>query len=214
MSVEPSARPGTTTAPSPWNLPNALTTLRIALVPVLGILLLADAGHDSSLRIWAFVVFTVAILTDRYDGALARNRGLVTDVGAVLDPIADKALTGMAFIGLSLIGELWWWVTVVVLAREWFITALRFWVIRYGVIPASKGGKVKTTLQAFALMGFILPFRHLHGSWHEVGLVCWWVAVALMAAAVVVTVVTGVDYVGRAWRLRSRGRERGGASGG
>jgi CDP-diacylglycerol--glycerol-3-phosphate 3-phosphatidyltransferase len=190
-------------APSPWNLPNALTMLRILLVPVLGVLLLAHGGHDGTLRIWSFVVFTIAILTDRYDGSLARDRGLVTDVGAVLDPIADKALTGMAFIGLSIIGELWWWVTVVVLAREWFITGLRFWVIRYGVIPASKGGKVKTTLQAFALMGLILPFRELHGGWHDVGVACWWVAIALMAAAVVVTVVTGVDYIGRAVRLRT-----------
>lgn len=206
MSAERSTSPGATTAPSPWNLPNALTLIRILLVPVLGVLVLENGGHDTSLRIWSFAVFTIAILTDRYDGALARERGLVTNVGAVLDPIADKALTGMAFIGLSLIGELWWWVTVVVLAREWFITGLRFWVIRYGVIPASKGGKVKTTLQAFAIMGLLLPFRHLHGGWHTIGQVCWWVAVALMVAAVVVTVVTGVDYIGRALRLRSTAR--------
>jgi CDP-diacylglycerol--glycerol-3-phosphate 3-phosphatidyltransferase len=206
MSAEPPASRGATVAPSPWNVPNALTGLRILLVPVLGVLLVSDGGSDNGLRLWSFVVFTIAILTDRFDGSLARDRGLVTDLGAVLDPIADKALTGMAFIGLSLIGELWWWVTVVVLAREWFITGLRFWVIRYGVIPASKGGKIKTTLQAFALMGLILPLRQLHGGGHDIGVVCWWVAVVLMAAAVTVTVVTGLDYIGRAWRLRSRGR--------
>jgi CDP-diacylglycerol--glycerol-3-phosphate 3-phosphatidyltransferase len=194
------------TKPSNWNLPNALTTLRIVLVPLFGWLLLMDGGQNSVLRIWAFVVFLVAILTDRIDGDIARRRNMVTDFGKLMDPIADKALTGMAFVGLSIIGELWWWVTIVVLGREWGITVLRFWVIRYGVMPASRGGKLKTTLQAVALSGFILPLRDLNGRWHAIGLGLWWVAVVVMAAAVVTTLVTGAEYVRDALRLRREGQ--------
>ncbi len=192
-------------APSIYNAANALTTLRILLGPVLGWLLVARGGDDVSLRIWACAVFVVAIATDRMDGDLARRRNLVTDFGKVMDPIADKALTGMALLGLSLIDELWWWVTILVIGRELLVTGLRFVVIRYGVIAASQGGKIKTTLQAFALMGLILPFRRLSGGWHEIGLVLWWGAVALMVAAVAVTLATGADYVRRATRLRRAG---------
>jgi CDP-diacylglycerol--glycerol-3-phosphate 3-phosphatidyltransferase len=189
-----------------WNLPNALTTLRILLVPLFAWLLLVDDGQDATYRFWAFVVFTLAILTDKIDGELARSRNLVTDFGKLMDPIADKALTGMAFIGLSIIGELWWWVTIVVLAREWGITLMRFWIIKYGVMPASRGGKIKTTLQAVALGALILPLRDLDGAWNTVGEVLWWMAILVMAAAVVVTVVTGIDYVREAMRLRREGQ--------
>lgn len=192
-------------APSIYNIANALTVLRVLLVPVLGWLLIARGGNDVDLRIWAFVVFFAAMATDRMDGDLARRHNLVTDFGKVLDPIADKALTGMAFIGLSVIGELWWWVTILVIGRELLVTGLRFVVIRYGVIAASQGGKIKTTLQAFALMGLILPFRRLTGDEHTVGVVLWWGAVVLMAAAVAVTLATGADYVRRAVRLRRAG---------
>ena len=198
-SVGPSIDP---TQASNWNLPNALTTLRILLVPVFGWVLLADGGSDRTLRCWAFAVFLVAILTDRIDGDIARRRNLVTDFGKLMDPIADKALTGMAFVGLSIIGELWWWVTLLVLGREWGITLLRFLVIRYGVMPASRGGKIKTTLQAIALCGLVLPLRSLSGSLEPLGEVLWWAAVVTMAAAVVVTVVTGIDYVRQAIQLR------------
>ncbi|MDQ3484599.1 MAG: CDP-diacylglycerol--glycerol-3-phosphate 3-phosphatidyltransferase [Actinomycetota bacterium] len=193
-------------APSNWNLPNALTALRILLVPLLGWLLLADDGNDTELRIWAFVVFLAAILTDKIDGEVARRRNLVTEFGKLMDPIADKALTGMAFVGLSIIGELWWWVTILVLAREWGITLMRFWVIRYGVMPASRGGKIKTTLQAVALCGFILPLLQLDGALGDIGHVLWWVAVAIMAAAVAVTILTGLDYVREATKLRRDGQ--------
>jgi CDP-diacylglycerol---glycerol-3-phosphate 3-phosphatidyltransferase len=186
------------TAPSPWNLPNALTLLRIAMVPVFGWSLLVDGGHDDSWRITAFVLFVVAILTDKVDGDLARKRGLVTDFGKIADPIADKALTGMAFVGLSLIGELPWWVTVVVLGRELLITVMRFVVLRHGVIAASRGGKLKTTLQAVALCAFILPFAEIA--------VFPWLAWALMLAAVVVTLVTGGEYVAQATRMWRDGR--------
>jgi CDP-diacylglycerol---glycerol-3-phosphate 3-phosphatidyltransferase len=193
--------------PSNWNLPNALTTLRIVLVPLFGWVLLMDSGQDNSVRLWAFGVFVVAILTDKIDGEIARSRNLVTDFGKLMDPIADKALTGMAFVGLSIIGELWWWVTIVVLAREWGITALRFWVIRYGVMPASRGGKIKTALQATSLSALILPLNDLgDGTVGAVGNALWWVAVALMVAAVVVTVTTGYEYVRDAVKLRRAGQ--------
>jgi CDP-diacylglycerol---glycerol-3-phosphate 3-phosphatidyltransferase len=192
--------------PSNWNLPNALTTLRIVLVPLFGWVLLMDSGNDASLRFWAFGVFLVAILTDKIDGEIARSRNLVTDFGKLMDPIADKALTGMAFVGLSIIGELWWWVTIVVLTREWGITLMRFWVIRYGVMPASRGGKIKTALQATSLCGLILPLRQLDGPVGTVAEALWWVAVILMVAAVVITVTTGLEYVRDALRLRRDGR--------
>ncbi|MGZ4473413.1 MAG: CDP-diacylglycerol--glycerol-3-phosphate 3-phosphatidyltransferase [Nocardioidaceae bacterium] len=189
--------------PGNWNLPNALTTLRIVMVPFFGWALLTDGGTSVLWRAVAFLLFVVAMFTDKVDGDLARSRNLVTNFGKIADPIADKALTGMAFVGLSLIGELWWWVTAVVLLREWGITVLRFWVIRHGVMAASAGGKLKTLLQTLALALLILPLRLLTGSpWEQVGLVLWWVAVALMTAAVAVTVVTGVDYVVKALALR------------
>lgn len=183
--------------PSPWNVPNALTLLRIALVPLYGWLLLTDGGSRADLRWWAFGVFVLAMATDRLDGDIARAKGLVTDFGKVADPIADKALTGMGFIGLSLIGQLWWWVTIVVLVREWGITLLRFVVIRYGVMPASRGGKLKTTLQAVALGLMTAP---LGAPWSVL-------AAVVMAAAVAVTLVTGADYVVKARRLVGSARK-------
>jgi CDP-diacylglycerol--glycerol-3-phosphate 3-phosphatidyltransferase len=179
--------------PSVWNIANALTILRIALVPVFGWFLLYDDGQRTSYRLLAAAVFVVATATDRMDGDIARSRGLVTDFGKVSDPIADKALMGMALVGLSIIDLLPWWITVVVLVREVGVTALRFLVIRHGVMPASRGGKVKTALQAVAILLFILP---LSSVWHSI-------AVVVMTLAVVVTVATGVDYVLRAQTLRN-----------
>lgn len=178
---------------SNWNIANLLTGLRILLVPLFVVLLLAENGTNTGFRWAAAAVFVVASLTDRLDGDLARSRGLVTDLGKVMDPIADKALMGAALIGLSIIGALWWWVTVVILARELGITALRFAVIRHGVMPASRGGKAKTFLQAVAIGMFVMPLP----DWLHV------VAAVVMAAALVVTVVTGIDYVLRAHRLRT-----------
>ncbi len=196
MSAATPQPQGPTKQVSNWNIANALTVGRIVMVPVCAWALLHAGGLDSTWRWWALVIFVGAMITDRLDGELARSRGLVTDFGKLADPIADKALTGMAFIGLSLIGVLWWWVTIVVLAREIGITLMRFVVIRYGVMPASRGGKIKTTLQAVALGMLIAP---IGGLW--LGLA--WV---VMAAAVVVTLATGVDYVLQARRLvASRG---------
>ncbi len=178
------------------NAANALTFLRLLLVPVFAALLFAGTGHQAGWRVVAWAAFAVASFTDRVDGQLARRRGLVTSVGQIADPIADKALTGAALIGLSALGDLPWWVTVVVLAREVGVTLLRFWVIRHGVIPASRGGKVKTLLQGLAIGLYVLPLSGVLAS------VRWW----FMAVAVVVTVVTGADYVGRALRLRREAR--------
>jgi CDP-diacylglycerol--glycerol-3-phosphate 3-phosphatidyltransferase len=191
---------------SNWNLPNALTTLRIVMVPFFGWALLADGGESILWRCVAYLLFVAAMITDKVDGDIARSRDLVTNFGKIADPIADKALTGMAFVGLSVIGELWWWVTVVVLVREWGITLLRFWVIRHGVIAASRGGKLKTLLQTCALGLLILPLRLLPDGWDRLGTVLWWVGAAFMAAAVTVTVVTGVDYVVKAVAVRRHGR--------
>jgi CDP-diacylglycerol---glycerol-3-phosphate 3-phosphatidyltransferase len=178
---------------SVWNVANALTVLRILLVPVFVWLLLAAGGHESGWRIAAAVTFVVAGMTDRLDGEIARSRGLVTDFGKIADPIADKALTGTALVGLSILDELSWWVTVVVLVREVGITLLRFVVIRHGVMPAGRGGKVKTAVQGLAVLLYLLP---LSGIAHAI-------AVLVMACAVVLTVATGIDYLAQAYRMRS-----------
>ncbi len=166
------------------NLANALTGVRLALVPVFLVVLFVGDGHETYWRVVAFVVFAVAVITDRFDGALARSYGMVTEFGTLADPIADKALIGAALIGLSLLGDLPWWVTAVILVREIIVTVLRLVVRRRGIIPASRGGKLKTLVQAVAIGLFILP---LSGGW----LTTAWV---IMAAAVVLTVITGVDY--------------------
>ena len=137
-------------------------------------------------------MFGLAIITDRYDGMIARRTGQVTEFGKLADPIADKALTGTALIGLSVLDLLPWWVTVVILVREVGVTLLRFWVIRHGVIAASRGGKLKTVVQALAIALYILPLSGLLASAR------WWV----MAFALLLTVVTGIDYVYRALMLR------------
>ncbi|EKF24086.1 CDP-diacylglycerol--glycerol-3-phosphate 3-phosphatidyltransferase [Mycolicibacterium hassiacum DSM 44199] len=170
------------------NLANVLTGVRFALVPVFLALLFVDGGHEFVWRIAAFVVFAVAVITDRFDGALARSYGMVTEFGALLDPIADKALIGAALVGLAMLGDLPWWVTVVIMVREVAITVLRFAVLRHGVIPASRGGKLKTLTQAVAIGLFVLPLHALPGLWLTVAWAIMWVAVVL-------TVLTGVDYV-------------------
>ena len=174
------------------NVANLLTGLRIVLVPVFLAALFAGDGHETRWRIIAFVVFAVAVITDRFDGEIARSYNMVTEFGKLADPIADKALIGAALIGLSLLGDLPWWVTVLILARELAVTLLRLAVIKNGVIPASRGGKAKTFTQAVAIGLYILP---LAGSWHTG-------ATVLMGIAVVLTVATGIDYAVSALRRR------------
>jgi CDP-diacylglycerol--glycerol-3-phosphate 3-phosphatidyltransferase len=185
------AVPASPTA-STWNIANALTVFRLVLVPLFVLALFADGGHQVGWRWAAWGVFAVASYTDRIDGQLARSRNLVTSFGKLVDPIADKALIGAALIGLSLLDELPWWITVLVLAREVGVTLLRFWVIRHGVIPASRGGKLKAFLQAVAIGLYVLPLSGWLGTGRAV----------VMAIALVVTVVTGIDYVARALTLR------------
>jgi CDP-diacylglycerol--glycerol-3-phosphate 3-phosphatidyltransferase len=175
------------------NIANILTVTRLVLVPVFLLALFTDEGHSSGWRMVAFVVFAVGSITDYIDGHLARKYGLVTDFGKVVDPIADKALTGAALFGLSILGELPWWMTLTIAGRELLVTLLRFWVIRYGVIAASYGGKVKTFTQIIAIGLYLLPLPAALDP------VLW----AGMALAVALTVVTGADYVVRALRLRA-----------
>jgi CDP-diacylglycerol--glycerol-3-phosphate 3-phosphatidyltransferase len=180
------------------NVANLLTGLRMVLVPVFLVALFVGDGHETFWRIVAFVIFAAAVITDHIDGRIARSYDLVTEFGKLADPIADKALIGAALIGLSILGDLPWWVTGVILVRELGVTVLRFAVLRRGVIPASRGGKLKTLVQAVAIGLFIMP---LSGAW----LAGAWV---IMWAAIVLTVVTGVDYVVTAVR-ESRARAAG-----
>ena len=170
---------------STLNVANLLTGLRMVLVPVFLWLLLREDGRETAWRLAAGAVFVVAGLTDRLDGELARRRGLVTDFGKIADPIADKALTGAALIALSVLGELPWWVTWVIIVRELGITVLRLVLVRRMVLPAGRGGKAKTAVQLLALTLYILP---LPDAVHPV-------AVVAMAVAVLLTVVTGIDYL-------------------
>lgn len=179
------------------NLPNLLTGLRLALVPVFLLALFAGGGHDPLARWIAGAVFATAAITDRYDGRIARKRGQVTDFGKIADPIADKALIGSALIGLSLLGDLAWWITIVIAVREVGVTVLRFVVLRYGVMAASPGGKIKTLLQIVAIGLYILPLASLPVSTMLID----WTRTVLILTAVALTIVTAVDYLVRAGTL-------------
>lgn len=183
------------------NIANVLTVLRIVLVPFFIWTMLADSpgleAENGAARWVAVALFAVAIYTDKLDGDLARSRGLITDFGKIADPIADKLLIGSALVMLALLDELWWWVVVVILVRELGITVLRFVVIQYGVMPASRGGKLKTVVQTLAIFLYLLPLSSLLGDW------TLWVAGAVMFAALAITIVTGIDYVIKAVRLRA-----------
>ncbi|HEY0217707.1 MAG TPA: CDP-diacylglycerol--glycerol-3-phosphate 3-phosphatidyltransferase [Cellulomonas sp.] len=185
--------------PSPVNVANILTVARIVAVPFFAWALLAEGGHTVVWRLVATAVFVLAAVTDRIDGYLARRMGLVTDLGKLLDPIADKLLIGAALVLLSALGDLWWWVTVAVLVRELGITVMRFFLLRYLVLPASRGGKIKTVLQSVAVGIYLLPLDHLPA-------VVGWVGAVVMGAALVVTLVTGLDYVRTALRVHREHR--------
>ncbi|KQO05345.1 CDP-diacylglycerol--glycerol-3-phosphate 3-phosphatidyltransferase [Agreia sp. Leaf244] len=185
---------------SNWNLPNIITVVRILLAPVFFWMLLADGGADTPLRYAAAALFIVAIATDGIDGHIARSRNQVTDLGKLLDPIADKVLTGAALVGLSILAELPWWVTVIILVREVGITVFRFAVLSDRVIPASRGGKLKTLAQSIAISLALVPFPSLFGSWFD------WVNIITMSIAFVLTVITGIDYLVQARRLSRSAR--------
>lgn len=204
VSAAPDARPADGVAPHApvplVNIANILTVLRIVLVPVFLVALFADGGHSTGWRIAAASIFAVAAVTDRIDGQLARKHGLVTDFGKMADPIADKALIGAALVGLSMLGDLSWWVTGIIAARELGITLMRFAVLRHGVIPAGRGGKLKTLVQSLAIGLYLIPLPDGFAP----------ISATLMGLAVVLTVATGLDYVVQAIRLRA-GVKRAGA---
>lgn len=184
-------------APSRWNIANVVTMGRIALVPFFAFVLLVDGGGSVVWRLIATAVFVLAALTDKVDGYLARRHNLVTELGALLDPIADKLLIGTALVILSAFGELTWWITVIILVRELGITALRFVLLRSATtLPVSRGGKLKTVLQSVAIAIYVLPLSELP-AWAHV------IAAIVMGLAVSLTVLTGADYVRQAVRLRS-----------
>ncbi|MBB2942304.1 CDP-diacylglycerol--glycerol-3-phosphate 3-phosphatidyltransferase [Actinoplanes lutulentus] len=192
MTNEPAPVPAPRVV-SLYNAANALTVIRIVLVPVFLAFVVASEMTDTDWRIAACLAFCVASATDFVDGWIARRWSLVTSFGKVADPIADKALTGTALVLLSAYDHLPWWVTIAILVREWGVTALRFWVIRYGIIPASRGGKLKTGLQIVAIAWYLWPVPEPFQ----------WIGVVLMGAALVVTVVTGVAYLVEALRMRA-----------
>jgi len=186
------------TPASNGNIANIITVIRILLAPVFIWLLLTDNGEMGVLRWIAAGLFVLAIATDSLDGQLARGRNLITNLGIILDPIADKVLIGGALVALSILGELWWWVTIAILVREFGITIFRFIALRDRVIPASRGGKLKTVIQAVAISLFLTPLWLLIGDWVH------WVNWVAMGIALVLTVYSGIEYLVAAWRLRSK----------
>ncbi|MEO6510270.1 MAG: CDP-diacylglycerol--glycerol-3-phosphate 3-phosphatidyltransferase [Nocardioides sp.] len=193
---------------SNWNLPNVLTGLRIVMVPFFAVALLHAGGEDIGWRIAAFVLFVGAAITDKIDGDIARARNLVTNFGKIADPIADKALTGMAFIGLSIVGDVWWWVTIIVLLREWSVTLLRLSILKQVVVPAAQSGKVKTALQATALATLCLPLRQVSGEPFEtVGTLLFYAAQILLAGAVAMTLWSGYEFFRDVWKQRGNIRQ-------
>ncbi|GAA3003420.1 CDP-diacylglycerol--glycerol-3-phosphate 3-phosphatidyltransferase [Streptomyces fulvorobeus] len=178
-----------------WNIANILTMVRLLLVPGFVMLLFHDGGDEPVWRAFAWAAFAVAMITDLFDGHLARRYDLVTDFGKIADPIADKAIMGAALVSLSVLGDLPWWITGVILFRELGITLMRFWVIRHAVIPASRGGKVKTLAQGTAVGMYVLMLTG------PLATLRFW----MMMVAVALTVLTGLDYVRQALVLRRKG---------
>ena len=178
------------------NIANIVTVARILLAPLFIWMLLADEGEYGVIRYLATALFVFAIVTDTVDGRLARGRNLITDLGIILDPIADKILIGGALVALSILGELPWWITVAILIREFGITIFRFAVLSKVVIPASRGGKLKTVVQSFAIALFLLAPWTFLGPW------AGWVSWVVMAFALALTLYTGVEYLVQAWRHR------------
>jgi len=181
----------TATRSSAVNLPNTLTLGRVLLVPVFAAVLVTG-GQSTGSRLLAVGLFVAACLTDVVDGWLARRWDQVTTFGVMVDPVADKALVGTALVTLSLLGELPWWATLVVLGREAAITGLRMLVLRHGLLPATRGGKLKCLTQNLVVVLYVLPLP----------LAAQGIRAPVLLLAVASTVLTGVDYLARAVRLR------------
>lgn len=176
---------------SNWNVPNIITGVRIIATPFFLWMLLA-APHDTAMRWGVTAFFVIAIATDALDGYLARSRNLITDLGKLLDPIADKALTGAALVGLWIIAELPWWVVTIVLVREIGITVHRLMVVNSVVLAADWMGKLKTIAQSIAIALAVMPLASFDGA---VGAIFTWVNVVTMTIAVALTLASGIDYV-------------------
>ena len=185
-----------------WNLPNMLTLLRIALVPVMAVLLLSPSREAG---FWAAAVFAVASTTDWLDGYLARRMGIVTNFGKFLDPIADKLIVMAALIMILPFNRVPAWMVLVILGREIIITGLRGIASTEGiVIPASNLGKFKTIFQIVAILGLLLHYDYhwffsadnpyLYVNMHNVGLFYLWIAFVL-------TVWSGLDYLNKFIRV-------------
>ena len=175
---------------SNWNAANIITVARMFFAPAFIWLLLISTDQASDVTRWvAAGLFVVGMATDGIDGFSARRYNLVTDLGKILDPIADKVLTGGALIALSILGELPWWVTIVILIREVGVTVFRMVVISDQVIPASRGGKIKTVVQFLAITAALMPLSALWGQPMDI------VNTVLMTLVVIITVATGVDYL-------------------
>lgn len=172
--------------------PNTLTVTRIALIPLGVYVLFLDGGDNPRFQFLAWTIFFILGLTDILDGRWARQSNRITALGTFLDPVADKALIGSAMISLSIQGRFPWWITILILTREIGITLFRLMVIKGGVIPASKGGKLKTLMQNFGVGFFMLPFP----SWLE------WFRVAFISVAIILTITTAYDYI-RTWQKGS-----------
>ncbi|MGO1385350.1 MAG: CDP-diacylglycerol--glycerol-3-phosphate 3-phosphatidyltransferase [Arachnia sp.] len=184
----------TTSKPSNLNVPNALTVLRIVMVPVFLVVLFYNPD-DFGWRLAATAVFVVAILTDLADGHIARKYNLVTDFGKLWDPVADKALTGAAFIALGILDELSWIIIGLILVREWGITWLRAAIAKHGIMAANKGGKLKTVTQSVALGLYLLGRENLP-EWLSM------IALVIMLIALALTLVTGITYIFSALKIR------------
>ncbi|MGL4340690.1 MAG: CDP-diacylglycerol--glycerol-3-phosphate 3-phosphatidyltransferase [Rhodoglobus sp.] len=180
------------------NIANIVTAARIMLAPFFFGLLLTDDGQYGPLRYCAAALFILAIITDSVDGHLARTRNLVTSLGIILDPVADKILIGGALIALSILGELSWWITAAIILRECGITIFRFAILAHTVVPASRGGKLKTVAQAVAVSLFLLAPWNFFGAW------AGWLSWIIMALALILTLYTGVEYLWQAWRHRAK----------
>jgi CDP-diacylglycerol--glycerol-3-phosphate 3-phosphatidyltransferase len=172
--------------------PNTLTVTRIALIPLGVYVLFLDGGDNPRFQLLAWTIFFILGLTDILDGRWARQSNRITALGTFLDPVADKALIGSAMISLSIQGRFPWWITILILTREIGITLFRLMIIKGGVIPASKGGKLKTLMQNFGVGFFMLPFP----SWLE------WFRVAFISVAIILTITTAYDYI-RTWQKGS-----------
>lgn len=170
------------------NLPNSITLARIALAPLFVWVLLLNQAVGVWQR-WIVVgIFVLAIATDGVDGAIARKRGQVTELGKLLDPIADKVLIGGALVTLSALGQIDWWITIVIMLREIGITAYRLAVIKDRVIPASGGGKLKTILQSVVVGLYLSP---LGGAFELVGIF----QLVLLYFVLAITVISGIQYL-------------------